>query len=107
MQMSMGPRPVVHANQNQYRVERYRSESVRRHAVDLAVLVDRDDRNPGCETPHGLAEVASVKAHAETCCHRRKRPSWETFRSKFCLGVLDLNRSARIAKPGPEEHSGN
>src|SRR5260370_23067300 len=66
MQMSMRPRPVIHANQNQHRVEGDRGESIRRHTVDLAVLVDVDDRDPGCETSHGLAEIARGDAHAES-----------------------------------------
>ena len=69
VQMSVCPRPVINTNQNQHRVERDRGESVRRHAVDFAVLIDCDDRDPGCETPHGLAEIASGKAHTTPRAH--------------------------------------
>src|SRR3981189_2614690 len=34
--------------------------------MDFAVLVDGDDRDPGCETSHGLAEIARGNAHAVT-----------------------------------------
>src|ERR1700681_2576673 len=67
VQMSMRPRPVIHTNQNQHRVERDRGKSIRRHAVNLAVLVDGDDLDPGCETSHSLAEIARGNAHSETC----------------------------------------
>src|ERR1017187_7307447 len=70
MQMSMRPRPLVHANQDQHRVEGDGGESVRRHAVDLAVLIDGNHRDPGCETSHGPAEIASGKAHSEPAGHQ-------------------------------------
>ncbi len=65
VQMSVRPRPVIDANQNQHRIERDRGESVRRHAMDLAILIDGDDRDPGCETSHRLAEIVCVKAHTK------------------------------------------
>jgi hypothetical protein len=79
MQMSVRPRPVIHANQNQHRIKRHCGESIRRHAVDLTVLVDGDDRNPGCETSHRLAEIARAKAHTETCGPLAQQPCFEWF----------------------------
>jgi len=44
---------MVYAYQHQHRIERNRRESIRRHAMDLvvAILVDRDDRDPVANTP--------------------------------------------------------
>src|SRR4029077_9578174 len=87
VQMSVRPRPVIHANQNQHRVERDRGKSIRRHTVDLAVLVDGDDRDPGCETSHGLAEIARGNAHVETCATLPRQPqrklnlTWVEYRA--------------------------
>ena len=66
VQMSMCPRPMIHANQNQHWVKRDSGEGVRRHAVNFAILVDGDDRDPSCETSHRLAEIVRVKVHRST-----------------------------------------
>jgi hypothetical protein len=66
VQVSVRPSLVIDANQNQNRIERNRGEGVRRHTMDLAVLVNGNDGDPGCETPHCLAEIVSGKAHTET-----------------------------------------
>ena len=65
MQMSVGSRAMVYAYQHQHRIERNRGESIRRHAMDFAILVNSDDRDPGRETSHRLAEIVCVKAHAK------------------------------------------
>ena len=67
VQMSMGTRPVIDTNQDQYRVQRNRGESVGRHAMDLAILIDGYDRHDsGCETSHSLAEIARINGHTGT-----------------------------------------
>ena len=63
VQMSMRPRPVIHANQHQHRVQGNRGKSIRRHAVNLAILINGDDRHSSSETSHRLAEIARVKTH--------------------------------------------
>ena len=68
MKMGVRTRPVIHTNQNQQRLERYRGKRVRGHAVDFTVLIHGDHRDPGRERSHGLAEFAGGEAHAaETC----------------------------------------
>jgi len=68
MQMSVGSRAMVYAYQHQHRIERNRRESIRRHAMDLvvAILVDRDDRDPGCETPIALRKSFALRLMRRT-----------------------------------------
>jgi hypothetical protein len=49
LQVGMGARLLVHANQHQERLQRNRSERVGSHAVHFAFIIDRDYRDSGCE----------------------------------------------------------
>src|SRR5712691_7409405 len=55
--------------------------------MHFAILVDGDDRDPGCETSHGLAEIARGNAHAETCTtlprqtQRKLNLTWVEYRA--------------------------
>lgn len=63
MKMPMRPGAVVHANQHQHGIQRHRRKSIRGHAVNLAVQVKRDNRDPGCEATHGLSELSTIQGH--------------------------------------------
>lgn len=56
MQVGVGPGAVVHANQHEHGIQRNRSEGVGRHAVNFAIEVYGDDRDPGGEGTHAFAE---------------------------------------------------
>jgi len=64
MQMSVRSCPLIYANQNQHRIERYGTKSIRSHTMNFAVLVHGDDRDAGGETSHCLAKIAWGKTHA-------------------------------------------
>src|SRR5258708_5624686 len=84
MQVSVRSCPVVDAYQNQRGLKGHRTKCIRRHAVDLAVLFDRDDRDTGGETSHRLTEIAGGKTHVlitrnqEYCTVRIANKSVET-----------------------------
>lgn len=59
---------LVHANQHQHRIQRYRSERICGHALDLILIVDGYDRDAGSEVRHRLAEVVLGEAHAFLSC---------------------------------------
>ena len=61
LEMGMCPGSVVHTDQHQHGVERDGRKSVCRHAVNLAVLIDGDDRDTGRKTPHRLAKVGRAQ----------------------------------------------
>ena len=67
MQMGMGARRVIHANQHQHGIERHRGERVGRHAVHFAVEVDGDDRHPGGEASHRFSKFGRIQAHVVLC----------------------------------------
>src|SRR3954466_6710320 len=54
MQMSMGARAVVHANQHQHGIKGYRRKGVRGHAMNFAFEVDGNDGDTGGEASHSL-----------------------------------------------------
>src|ERR1039458_9047659 len=57
--------------------------TVKSAAVDLAVLVDGDDRDSGRETSHGLAEIARANAHR--CSKSLPKSLPESIRLGFAL----------------------
>src|ERR1700691_1393124 len=63
MQMRMRARVVIHANQHQRWIERYRGKGVGGHTVDAALEVDRDDRHPGGELSHCSSKLRRIQAH--------------------------------------------
>ena len=63
VQMGMGAGAVIHTDQHQHGIERNRRERVGRHAVHLAVEVNGDDRHPGGEGSHRLAEFDWIQGH--------------------------------------------
>lgn len=63
MQVAMRSSTVVYADQHQHGIERYRGKSVRRHPMNLAIQVQRNDRNPGCKATHGLSKLCRIKGH--------------------------------------------
>lgn len=64
LQMRMRSRLMVHAHQNQKRIERHRRKRVRRHALDRAFMVHGDDGHPGGEASHGAAELFLLCVHS-------------------------------------------
>src|SRR6266576_3491504 len=86
MQVGMGAGAVIHADQHQHGIERHGSKRISRHAVNLAVEVYGDDRHPGGEGSHGLAEFGRIQGHFDRnaardiltnrhSMHRRQRRS--------------------------------
>ena len=54
---------MIHANQNQHGIERHRTKRIRCHAMNLAVLIHRDDGDAGRETSHGITKIILGDAH--------------------------------------------
>ncbi len=63
VQVFVGARAVVNADQHQHRVERHRGESVGGHAMNFAAEVHRNDGHPGGEASHRLAEFGRIQCH--------------------------------------------
>ena len=59
----MSSRLVVNANQHQQWIEGDRSESIGRHALDLAFVVHRDHGYACGKACHGPAEIFLICAH--------------------------------------------
>src|SRR5207302_926349 len=64
MQMSMGPRTMVDADQQQRRIERHGSEGIGGHAMDFALQVESDDGHSRGKASHRLSEFGWTQAHA-------------------------------------------
>ncbi len=60
VKVSVGSRLVVHANENQRWIERYRAERIRRHSMDLSIGLNTDYRDSGTETAQGPAKVLLI-----------------------------------------------
>src|SRR5579864_2533078 len=60
MEMGMSAGAVIDADQHQHGLERNGRKRISRHAVNLAVEVYGDDRHPGGEGSHGLAEFCWI-----------------------------------------------
>ena len=56
MQVSMGTRPMVDANQDQRGIQRHGCKCIRSHPVHFAFKVDGDDCDSSGEAAHGFAE---------------------------------------------------
>ena len=69
VQMCVRSSAMIHANQNQHGIERHRTKRIRCHAMNLAVLIHRDDGDAGRETSHGITKIILGDAHtAEDLC---------------------------------------
>jgi hypothetical protein len=64
MQMRMGPRTVVDANQEQRGIERHGSKGVGGHAMDCALKVESDDGHSRGKAPHRFPEFGWTEAHS-------------------------------------------
>src|ERR1700737_1956186 len=70
--------------------------------MDFAVLIDGDDRDPGCETSHGLTEVIRGEAHVETCTtlprqtNRKLNLTWVEYRAG--RSVRRIGRALPVAR---------
>src|SRR5436305_6642152 len=65
VQVAVRPRSLIHANQNQHRIERNRTKCVRSHSMHFASFIHGDDRNSGGKASHGLTKIAGRNIHAE------------------------------------------
>jgi 7,8-didemethyl-8-hydroxy-5-deazariboflavin synthase CofG subunit len=70
MKMSVRAGALVDAHQHQHRIERYRGECVRGHAVDFVFGVQRDHGDAGRKASESLAEVGLAYAHSVLFCLR-------------------------------------
>src|ERR1035441_9349937 len=61
--MSMGARAMIHANQQQQRIERHGSKRVGGHAMDFAFQIQSDDGHSCSEASHRLAKFGRAEAH--------------------------------------------
>jgi len=108
MQMCVRPRPMIHTNQHQHRIQRNRRKSIRRHPMDFAILVHRNHRHSRREASHRSTEIAATQAHAQP--HRSrplefvhsKVPMAQDFPASAiifaCTIVNDILRSIRIQR---------
>ena len=63
VQVGMGARGVVHADQHQHGVERNGCERIGGHAMNFAVEIHGDNRDPSGEASHSFAEFGVTQAH--------------------------------------------
>jgi hypothetical protein len=63
MQVSMGSGAMVDTDEDQRGIQRDGGEGIRGHAMDFAILVDGDDRDPGRERAHSFSEIGSGQTH--------------------------------------------
>ena len=70
VQVSVGAGALIDTHKHQHRIERYRGEGVRRHAVHFVVGIQRNYGNAGRKASQSLAEVGLAHTHSVVFCLR-------------------------------------